>query len=161
MKNRRIDDVLKSYRGYLDEAVHDSVVRSRKKDFLAAHFRPEPFWGFQPVFLLPAIMLAAIFFLFQSLVPPRLAYIYPQPLKNVIASETQSTKEHGGFVRRFSGGQSQSGIASVAEPLRNDEFNQGLPIRVERINSQVGPTMVFQTNRDNIPVTIVWVFVGG
>ena len=148
MKNRQIDDVLKSYRGYMDQGTYNASIRIRKKAFLETHFQSELFWGIHPLFLVSAVMLLGVFFWFNAYQPPRLVYIYPQPLKRVIASEAK---------------QSQLQIASVAELPRNDERKEGsqLPVKVNRVDSQVGPTMVFQSNRDNIPITIVWVFARG
>lgn len=145
MKNRQIDDVLNSYRRYMDQSVYDVSIRERKKAFLETQFQPEPFLGFQLLFLIPAALLITVFVWLQAYTPPKLVYIYPQPLK-VIANEVK-----------------QSEIASSIASPRNDEKELGseLPVKVDRVNSQVGPTMVFQSNRNNVPITIVWVFTGG
>ena len=35
------------------------------------------------------------------------------------------------------------------------------PVEVKRVASRVGPTMVYQKNYQDVPITIVWVFAGG
>ena len=141
MKNRQMDDVLKSYHDYMDQNTFDPAIRSYKKVFLETHFQPEPFWGFHPLFLVSAALLLAVFFCFHAYVPPRLVYIYPQPLKKA---------------------SSQIAVPVVSTENKKDSIsNSELPVKVDRVNSQVGPTMVFQSNRNHIPITIVWVFTGG
>ena len=136
-----MDDVLKSYRDYMDQSTYDPAIRIQKKAFLETHFQPEPFWGFHPLFLVSASLLLGVFLWLHAYTPPRLVYIYPQPLK-ILETKIENP-------------------VPSTENQKDSMTDSNLPVKVDRVNSQVGPTMVFQSNRNNIPITIVWVFAGG
>lgn len=126
------EEIRKIYRDYLAEELRrPEVLEAQKK--LAAQFTVEPVSFLEPSFSAVACLLLVLFcFFYQS----------QKPLREVVLPETQPVM-----------------LALNPKPVL--DAARPSPVLVKRISSGVGPTLVYQKNHHDIPITIVWVFPRG
>ena len=132
--NDGTEEIRKIYRDYLEEELKKpEVLEARKK--LAAHFQAAPVLSFEPAAALAVCLLAFLFtFCYQA----------QRPLREIVRPETQPVM-----------------LALNPAPVQ-DSVKPGIPhVLVRKISSEVGPTLVYQKNHEDVPITVVWVFVRG
>lgn len=120
------------YKSALHQEVRADQVQSHKKALVREHFSAQPTFAFQPFFWMPAMALLMALMILLGLE----MRLYPV---SKIAPQLQQEL----LIR-----QSEDAIS-------------GPRVRVKRVSSRVGPTLVYQKNINNLPVTIIWVFPKG
>ena len=129
------DEVREFYRNYMAAELKRPEVQ-KDKEQLAAHFATKPAPLMEPAFSLAfCLLLAAFAFFFQV----------QQPLRQEVLPETQPVM-----------------LALTPKPVSDARKPSDLPrVMVKKVSSRVGPTMVYQRNHRDVPITIIWVFAGG
>ncbi len=132
MKQNDESDYLSLYKSLLRQEVRSEKVQFHKQAFLKEHFAAQPLVIFQPLFWMPALtILLSVTFLLG--IEMR---IYPVAKPATILQ--------------------QESLEASTEETRG-----GPRIRVKRLSSRVGPTLVYQKSINDLPVTIIWVFPKG
>src|SRR3989338_1529935 len=104
------------------------VARS-KKQLIREHFTEKPSLIFQPVFLMPALGFAAL-----------LCFLIFQPEKSIVKPLSEPLKP-------------ASVIATEAVPTLTPYLQSDLEVKVKRVSSEVGATMVYQKADFETPIT--------
>ncbi len=131
----------KNYREMLEDELDWSDIRREKARFIETHFVAQPFFLFRPAVLVPALSFCLVFAVSLLMVP-----------------EPVQVPENAALVQTLDApGQpaAKTAVESPSAPV--------LPphVRVNKLTSDVGSTMIYQDRMDDTPLTVLWVFPSG
>ncbi len=134
MNERQDEEIKNVFRQYLAAEIRHPEVAKAKERFIQERFGREPLIIFRPIFFVPVLSALFVFLI-----------LFPMHKPALKPAAEYSLKESAG----------QAVVKEVPVKL------QGIEINVERVSSEVGPTMVYQKDWHDQPLTVVWVFTGG
>lgn len=143
--------ISKLYREILSEGMNPAELRAEKKAFISLYFPKKPFFVFRPVVWTPAMAFAvAAFAIF--VVRPELFMTSSSPRTATDAAPVSSE------VSAPAAPQSAAAlpVSAAAAPLSVPQDQKN--IAIQHLSSEVGTTVVYQKNVENVPVAVVWVF---
>jgi hypothetical protein len=131
MMNQEDQEFQNLFKTYLEPEILDPKVQQGKRQLIERTLSIQPSFVFRPAYLVPVSVFAFLGALFFQYVPlPAVSTQRPAPAPSILCEEDSA--------------------ASLKQPS----------VSVRKVTSKVGPTMVYQKNINNVPVTIVWVFTG-
>ena len=136
MSEGQEEELKSAFRQYIKTELSSPEVAQAKERFIHEHFGKQPSIIFRPAVLVPVLGLLFAFLMVLQIHKPvskRLPFTEPSLKETVKPSLVKEIPY---------------------EPAR-------LEINVEQVSSEVGPTLVYQKDWRNQPLTIVWVFTGG
>ena len=142
------EDLIKDlFSNYIQDELNHPEVQLAKKTLIRNYFQESPKIFFGVEMMAPAIALFSLFFIFNQI---------QLPVRNQVAPALQSAQVD------------LSKEIKLKIPInekKTEPKKQFSPdedgVLVKKVSSSVGPTMVYQKKYENVPVTIVWVFMGG
>lgn len=136
MSERQGEELKDAFRQYIKTELSNPEVTRAKERFIHEHFSKRPPLIFRLAFLIPVLGLLFVFLMVLQI---------HRPVSKPLPVMEPSLKE------------------MVKQPLVKEIPYEPaiLEINVERVSSEVGPTLVYQKNWRHQPLTIVWVFTGG
>ncbi len=134
MNERQDEEIKNAFRQYLTAEIKHPEVEKAKEKFIQERFGHESLIIFRPVFYVPVLSALFVFLVLFPVHKPALKPAAEYSLKEAVK---------------------QAVVKEIPVKL------PGIEINVERVSSEIGPTLVYQKNWHNQPLTVVWVFTGG
>lgn len=138
------NEIKKAYRAWIRDEMQDPGIRREKREFIREHFEGQPLWTIRPAFAVPAFALCAVFAFLIILRPG--AVNLPSPGADLVTEKSIHV--------------ASAGPADILMPHQETAAGENPSVKVKRLQSEAGPTMVYQKMDREVPLVIVWVFAG-
>lgn len=135
----------KIYREILTEGMDPKKLRAEKKAFIELYFAPPPPSFFRPFSWASAAAVGAVSVLLLGILPNGF-------LREISLNQSTIQKTAGEIEGEISDGEE-----IVFSPNPETQFRAREKIVISHVSSEVGPTVVYQKNVDQVPVAVVWV----